>query len=152
MSSRVNNANLSNDKHRLKRNDTAIRESSDATVRKDGLPGFPSSDTEDVEAASADFTMIVGSIVKLAAKDASRDVVMIGNGDIDAMCAACLQLLCCLGVFCCFVGCPRILLRLVVLAVISVRQKALTSANSCLAPAECLKRSLPPRCTTCQQT
>ena len=53
---------------------------------KDGMPGPVRSGAEDTETAVAHFAMIMAAVVRSAAKEAGRDVILVGSGDIDATC------------------------------------------------------------------
>ncbi|CAE7360721.1 SBE2.2 [Symbiodinium sp. CCMP2592] len=54
--------------------------------RMDGMPGPVQSGAEDTETAVAHFAMIVAAVVRSAAQEAGRDVILVGSGDIDATC------------------------------------------------------------------
>ncbi|CAE7772101.1 SBE2.2 [Symbiodinium microadriaticum] len=54
--------------------------------RMDGMPGPVQNMAEDAEAPVAHFAMIMAAVVRSAAKEVGRDVILVGSGDIDATC------------------------------------------------------------------
>ena len=58
---------------------------------KDGMPGPVQNMAEDAEAPVAHFAMIMAAVVRSAAKEVGRDVILVGSGDIDATCESRLE-------------------------------------------------------------